>query len=145
NLTGEVWLSGVGKSWSIAAVLFSVILLQVHVQAQPWMNNSLSPDARADLLLANMTLDEKIATVHGVPGQYVGNSSGVSRLGIPGLHLEDGPAGVGEVAGGVTALPAPILLAATWDTDLARQYGTMIGMEARGKGVHISLGPMINL
>ena len=46
---------------------------------------------------------------------------------------------------GVTALPAPILLAATWDLSLARQYGAIIGAEDRGKGVHVSLGPMINL
>jgi beta-glucosidase len=74
----------------------------------------------------------------------VGNSTNNSRLGIFGLHLQDGPAGVADGVQAVTALPAPILLAATWDTSLARQYGAVIGAEARGKGVHVSLGPMIN-
>jgi len=109
------------------------------------MDTSLSADQRARLLVAQMTLEEKIAMVHGSSGPCVGNGTNNSRLGIPALHLQDGPAGVGDGVQGVTALPAPILLAATWDTDLARQYGTIIGAEARGKGIHVSLGPMINL
>jgi beta-glucosidase len=141
----EMWSSPETKLTSLLICLGCVLLPQQPAKAQPWMDRSLTPDARASLLLSNMTLDEKIATVHGVTGPYVGNSSGVSRLGIPGLHLEDGPAGVADGVQGVTALPAPILLAASFDTDLARQYGTTIGVEARGKGVHISLGPMINL
>jgi len=32
----------------------------------PWMDTSLSPDQRADLLIKEMTLDEKIAVLHGV-------------------------------------------------------------------------------
>ena len=32
----------------------------------PWMNTALSPDERADLVLKEMTLDEKIALLHGV-------------------------------------------------------------------------------
>src|SRR5206468_2616032 len=32
----------------------------------PWMDRSLSPARRAALVLAQMTLDEKIAEVHGV-------------------------------------------------------------------------------
>jgi beta-glucosidase len=109
------------------------------------MDATLPPAQRAGLLVAQMLLDEKIAMVHGSPGPYVGNTTNINRLGIPALHLQDGPAGVADGVQGVTALPAPILLAATWDTSLARQYGTIIGAEARGKGVHVSLGPMINL
>ena len=83
--------------------------------------------------------------VHGYAGPCVGNGTSNSRLGIPALCLQDGPAGVADGVQGVTALPAPILLAATWDTSMARQYGTIIGAEARGKGVHVSLGPMVNM
>ena len=32
----------------------------------PWMNTSLSPDERADLVMKEMTADEKIALLHGV-------------------------------------------------------------------------------
>ncbi len=116
-------------------------------QTQPWMDTSLPPAQRASLLVAQMTLDEKIAMVHGTGQQipYVGNVTNNARLGIPALHLQDGPAGVGDGLQGVTAPPAPIALAATWDTSLARQYGTLIGGEARGKGIHVLLGPMINM
>ncbi|EEF60204.1 glycoside hydrolase family 3 domain protein [Pedosphaera parvula Ellin514] len=109
------------------------------------MDTSLSPDQRASLLVAQMTLDEKIGMVHGVDGPYIGNVSGNTRLGIPALHLQNGPAGVGDGAMNVTALPAPIALAASWDTGLARQYGAVMGAEAHGKGVHVLLGPMMNL
>jgi beta-glucosidase len=39
-------------------------------QKFPWMNKSLSPDERADLVLKEMTLDEKIQLLHGngMPG-----------------------------------------------------------------------------
>src|SRR5215831_14335404 len=84
----------------------------------PWMDPSLAPNVRADLLLDQMTLDEKIAMVHGFSGPCVGNGTNNARLGIPALHLQDGPAGVADGVQGVTALPAPILLAATWDVGL---------------------------
>jgi beta-glucosidase len=126
-----------GITWITSQTLFA--------QTPPWMNTSLSPDQRASLLVAQMTLDEKIAMVHGANGDYIGNISGNSRLGIPELHLQDGPAGVGDGAMDITALPAPIALAASWDTDLARQYGAVMGVEARGKGVHVLLGPAMSM
>ncbi|MDB6121080.1 MAG: Beta-glucosidase [Pedosphaera sp.] len=135
-------------SWlrPLLIVVTGWILTQtVSAQTNPWMNTALSPDQRANLLVAQMTLDEKITMVHGVSGQYMGNVAGNSRLGIPALHLQDGPAGVGDGAMDVTALPAPIALAASWDAGLARQYGAVMGAEARGKGVHVLLGPMMNM
>ena len=41
-----------------------------QAQNQPWMNTGLSPDERADMVLKEMTLDEKIDLVHGngMPG-----------------------------------------------------------------------------
>src|ERR1700757_1907326 len=65
-----------------------------------WMNRSLSPQQRADLLLKEMTLDEKIAMVHGVGDPplpvegYAGYVPPNPRLGIPALRLADGRAGV---------------------------------------------------
>ncbi|MGH9524405.1 MAG: glycoside hydrolase family 3 N-terminal domain-containing protein, partial [Terriglobales bacterium] len=44
-----------------------------------------------------------------------------------------------------TAYPAGIAMAATWDADLERQVGESIGREARGRGVHIMLGPGVNI
>jgi len=100
-----------------------------------------------------MTFSEKAAMVYGTGGapggnnyNYVGNITNNSRLGIPWLFLQDGPAGVRLQSGNnTTALPAPITLAATWDVALARQYGSTMGAEARGKGVDVQLGPMMNM
>jgi beta-glucosidase len=113
--------------------------------AQTWTNTSLSAEQRADALLAAMTQNEQLAMVSGAGGSYVGNIPGNSRLDIPALNLQDGPAGVADNVNNVTALPAPICIAASWDTALARQYGTMLGQEERGKGVHVILAPMMNI
>ena len=67
---------------------------------RPWMNRSLSPDQRADLVMKEMTLDEKMNFVHGtgwnglradaeIPKGSLGGAGyvqGVPRLGIPGIN-----------------------------------------------------------
>jgi beta-glucosidase len=113
--------------------------------AQTWTNTALLPEQRADALLAAMTQSEKIAMVHGAGGPYVGNIPSNSRLGIPALNLQDGPAGVADGVSNVTAFPAPVGIAASWDAALARQCGAMLGQEERGKGVHVLLAPMMNI
>ena len=74
----------------------------------PWDNQSLSPDERADLVIKEMTLDEKIAMLHGVgmptddpytaenapSNRGVGYEVGVPRLGIPGIDMSDAAYGV---------------------------------------------------
>lgn len=117
-----------------------------RADTRPWMDTSLSPDQRADLVLAQMTLDEKIAMLHGASGSaYVGYVPGNSRLGIPALYLEDGPAGVADGMTGVTQLPAPVVGAASWDPSLMQQYGQVIGSEEAGKGANVTLAPTINI
>ena len=109
------------------------------------MDTALTPDQRADQLLAQMTIDEKIALLHGANGSYVGNVPANTRLGIPALNLEDGPAGVGDGMTQVTAFPAPIAGAASWDTSLMQQYGQALGSEQMGKGANVVLGPTVNI
>jgi beta-glucosidase len=124
-------------------------VLPVHLPAQSWTNTTLSANQRATLLVGAMSFNEKVAMVNGASGSaagnYVGNIPANPRLGIPGLNLQDGPAGIGDNVDNVTAFPAPITLAASWDVSLARQYGVMLGSEARGKGVEVLLGPMMNM
>jgi beta-glucosidase len=104
---------------------------------------------RADRLVARLTLDEKIQLAHGVgflrDAGFAGRVTGVPRLGIPDLVLADGPNGVGNGAKGVTAFPASIGTAATWDTRLVRRYGGAIGREQAGKGNNVALAPTINI
>ena len=116
---------------------------------QPWTNATLSASQRATLLLAQMTFSEKAAMVSGTAGptgsNYVGNIANNTRLGIPWLFLNDGPAGLRLSDTSTTAFPAPIDIAASWDVALARQYGSQMGAQCRGKGVGVLLGPMMNM
>ncbi len=136
------------KIWGQTAkivVLFGVLLGMVgSLQAQPWTNTTLSAGQRASLLTNAMTFSEMTTMVAGASGSYVGFIPNNSRLGIPALNLQDGPAGIGDGANNVTAFPAPITIAASWDVALSRQYGSMMGAEARGKGVSVLLAPMMN-
>ncbi|MGH6654816.1 MAG: glycoside hydrolase family 3 C-terminal domain-containing protein, partial [Actinocrinis sp.] len=115
--------------------------------ARPWLSAALSPSQRADALLAQMTPAEKIAMMHGGTScaGYGACVDANTRLGIPQLRLQDGPAGVADGASGVTQLPAPVAGAATWDTALMKQYGQVIGAEEAGKGANLVLGPTINI
>ncbi|HEX3773428.1 MAG TPA: glycoside hydrolase family 3 C-terminal domain-containing protein [Polyangiaceae bacterium] len=99
-------------------------------------------EARAKTLIAGWTESDELAFVQGSAGQYVGNVAPVE--GLPALSLQDGPAGVARFSG-VTAFPAPIALAATWDLDLVERWGSAMAAEERGKGAMIQLGPMMNL
>ncbi len=128
----------------------------------PWMNTSLSPDARADLVMKAMTLDEKIALLHGVgmptddpltpenapSNRGVGYVVGVPRLGIPGIDMSDAAYGVrSSQANGrySTALPANVAAAASWDTHAAYEYGALIGRELRAQGYNMSLGGGVDI
>jgi beta-glucosidase len=68
----------------------------------------------------------------------------IPRLGWKGLCLQDSPLGV-RFADFVSAFPAAINAAATWDLDLIEARGKAMGVEHRGKGVNIALGPMTNM
>ncbi len=130
----------------------------------PWSDKSLSPDARADLVIKELTLDEKIQMLHGLgwmaalrrpesgPGtraiSTLGFISGVPRLGIPDLQMTDCVVGVsGAGVGGryATALPSAEAMAAAWDPKLSYEIGTMIGHEVRAMGYNMSLGSGINM
>src|SRR3954454_15031441 len=108
-----------------------------------------SPAARARTLVGQMTLDEKISQLHGtgfITGNgYTGFTPAIARLGIPAFYLADGPNGVGNGAKGVTAFPAAISNASTWDTRLLRRYGTVLGAEHAGKGNDVALAPTMNI
>src|SRR5258707_4309160 len=128
----------------------------------PWMNTMLSPDERADLVLNELTLDEKIDLVHGngMPGwgkprtnAYLGNGGagfvlGVPRLGIPMIQMSDAAYGVRASALNgrySTALPSNIAAAASWDTQSACDYGSLIRRELRAQGYNMTLGGGVNL
>lgn len=130
----------------------------------PWSDTSLSSDARADLVIKEMTLDEKIQLLHGLGWQALfvpqesgpatraistlGFIPGVPRLGIPDLQMTDcveGVSGAGVKGRYATALPSAEAMAAAWDPALSYEIGTMIGHEVRALGFNMSLGSGINM
>jgi beta-glucosidase len=134
----------------VAALLLlgglSVGVGTAHAAGGPWTDASQPPSQRADELLAAMTQAEKLTMMHGGAScGYVGCVDGNSRLGIPALHLQDGPVGAGDGFTGVTQLAAPVAGAASWDTALMQQYGQVLGSEQWGKGTNIVLAPTINI
>ena len=142
-----------------------------HVLAQPakppkvqgpWMDKTLPPDKRADMLIAQMTLDEKIQLVHGTgwgamrPGAPVPPGSnegagfvpGIERLGIPPINMADSAVGVRMAAGEsryATLLPSTLGAAASFDPEAAFLYGSVIGRELRDQGYNMSIGGGVDL
>src|ERR1019366_1086892 len=126
-------------------------------ESRPWMDREKSPDERANLAIAAMSLEEQLHLLHGsiaitiptpgmptprlpsdaIPG--AGYVPGVPRLGIPALYETDASLGIanpldarpGDVA---TALPAGLALSSSFDPALAYRAGSMVGAEARAKG-----------
>ena len=114
----------------------------------------LANEAEIDAVIAQMTLEEKVNMLHSKTNM---SSAGVERLGIADMHYADGPFGIREegVPDGfqsagwqldsATYFPTGSALAATWSEDLAYDYGTGMGIEARLRGKDVILGPAINI
>ncbi len=158
-----------GNSSFLLSVFSSFVILAAagSVTAQtadrPWMNPALSPEQRADLVLKQMTLDEKLALLHGngmahnpqwtMPLTPLANGGGgyvegVKRLGIPPLIMSDAAYGVRD--SGIngrysTALPSNLGATSSWDPESACAYGSVIGSELRAQGFDMTLGGGVNL
>ena len=96
---------------------------------------------RAAELVGQMTLDEKIDYIGGYNEFYI---RAVPRLGIPEIRMADGPQGVRNNTRS-TMFPCGVAAAATWDRALVRDMGRGLGQDARARGVHIMLGPGVNI
>ncbi len=122
----------------------------VSAAQQPAVPNHAQATERARQIVAKMTLDEKIAELHGIRDQeHYRFVPEIARLGIPELRVTNGPAGVGPGGAGpqkpATAWPAPIALAASWDTELAYTYGRLAAEETRSLGSNLLESPDINI
>ncbi|HET6553534.1 MAG TPA: glycoside hydrolase family 3 C-terminal domain-containing protein [Dyella sp.] len=132
---------------------------------RPWSDAALSPDARAKLLVSQLTLDEKfqlLRSYYAGPDRPANKpfpkgaqaSAGyvppIDRLGIPALTESDAGLGVASSTrmrpgDSATPLPAGPVTAASWDPKVAFRGGAMIGNEAHNKGFNILLAGGINL
>ncbi|MCQ4043401.1 glycoside hydrolase family 3 C-terminal domain-containing protein [Streptantibioticus rubrisoli] len=127
-------------------VLFAVCTLLTGGVAAA--DQRVQPDQQLNPLVGKMTLDEKLSFVHWTvtfSGPFsVGYLPGVPRLGIPEIRAADGPAGIRLNNGTAAALPAPVALAASFDDQLAKSYGSAIGRDGRALGQDLVMGPMMN-
>jgi len=97
-------------------------------------------------LLESLDLEEKVSLLSG---QDFWSLPAIDRIGLRSLVMSDGPVGVRGTGWAPddpsVALPSPTALAAAWDPELARTAGRLLGQECRRKGVHVLLGPTVNL
>jgi len=135
------------------------------ISDKPWMQTTLSAAERTQLVLKEMTLDEKLSLLVGYFGtdapwknftrpvesypQSAGLVYGVPRLGIPNIWQADAGVGVASQSGPNvrerTALPSGMNTAATWNPQVGFDGGAMIGSEARTSGFNVLLAGGVNL
>jgi beta-glucosidase len=145
------------------ALFFGTGCLVAQETERPWMNTKLSPEDRAELVLKQLTLGEKLSLVHGngmahesqwtMPLTHLANGGagyveGIDRLGIPPLVISD--AGYGVRSSGAngrysTAMPSNLGAASSWDPESACAFGEVIGGELRAQGFDMTLGGGLNL
>jgi beta-glucosidase len=112
----------------------------------PWVGSAAPIAQRVQQVLNTMNKAEEVTLLSGDgTSSYIGHVGGIPALCIPPINLQDGPSGVGDGTGGVTAFPDGESDAATFDPALIQQEGTAKGAEFAGKGVNVVLGPTTNL
>jgi beta-glucosidase len=151
------------RSLLLAIVIFAASQAVAQNASQPWMNVSLSPEQRADLVLKQLTLDEKLALLHGngmarnpswtmplteMTNGGAGYVEGIKRLGIPGIVISDAGYGIRDSGANgrySTAMPSSLGAASSWDVESACEFGEVIGGEVRAQGYNMTLGGGVNL
>lgn len=99
-----------------------------------------------DALLPQMSLEARIAQLHGVdliPSGGLWSTAEDDEHGLASLRMTDGPRGV--TATKSTVFPVAMARAATWDPGLEREVGAVMGREVRGVGGNVLLAPSLNL
>jgi beta-glucosidase len=119
----------------------------IEIKDRTFMDSSLSPEERADLVLNQMTFKEKRAYTTGFNNFFI---APLKRFGLRSIYMTDASAGL-HIRRGMfdmeksVAYPATVALAASWNSALAHRYGGSIGAECRALGTDILLGPGLNL
>jgi beta-glucosidase len=112
-----------------------------------YLDKSQSTEDRVNDLVSKMTLDEKVAYLGGtgfVNLEIIGETQPVPRLGIPKFKMTDASLG-SKLTSGATLFPSFISLAATFNPELAYEWGKAVAEQAKAEGYRILLGPGVNL
>jgi beta-glucosidase len=122
---------------AVLVVLPGVAHAQGRCGSYTWCNTSLTPGARAQLMLAAMSQPDKVGILTG---------QAASDVGLPAMQWTDGSLGAGGLgsgSSGATAMPATIALAANFDPAMARDYGAVVGQEVKHRGFDGDFGPTV--
>ena len=128
---------------SCLVVLFGATALFTQTNSQK--NPSSTPsdpevEKRVESILSKMTPEQKIDLLGGIKSFYI---RGYRELGLPELKMSDGPVGVRNYGPATTM--GGIGLAATWNPELVERMAKVFGEDARARGVHLLLGPGLNI
>ncbi len=135
---------------TIATCLLAHVVAFGQATDRPWMNTSLAPEKRAELLVKAMTLDEKISQIHmrdirEFPREVIA----IERLGLPTFKISNGPLGAGpgdsRQPQPATAFPSSLALASTWDPTWAETFGRIAAEEIASRGEHLLEAPGLNI
>ena len=103
-------------------------------------------DARLRGIVDKLSLEQRVELLTGAD---VWSTNAIPEIGLGRIVMSDGPSGVrGEdfdERHDSLSLPSSSALGATWSVEAAVRYGKVLGQEARRKGIHVVLGPTINL
>lgn len=119
-------------------VISTILFYCIQLNAQ---NITREVENRAEAILQKMTLDEKIDYISGYNDFYIRS---IPRLGVPEVRMADGPQGIRNETKS-TMFPCGILSASTWNRSLINKLGEALGQDARARGIHILLGPGVNI
>ncbi len=137
----------------IAPIVLGIVLAGIAVTGL--IGQSPNPpvvtgNARVDKLLSQMTLEEKIALIHGGAEAQpsgiggAGTWPGLPRLNIPSLRLTDGPPGI-SLNVWSTGMTTTMGVAATWSRETAKKNGIVIARDAKAMGQDVVLEPFVNI
>lgn len=100
-----------------------------------------------------LTLEEKAVLL---TGRDFWSTAPIERVGVPSIVLTDGPHGVRLQDGSpdhlglhdsrpATCFPPAVAVGSSWNPDVAARVGSAVGRQSRALGVHVALGPGVNI
>jgi beta-glucosidase len=148
-----------GRFISFFLIWLSILSLQLAKAQNPGFMTSITPvsyeDAgkMADEIIAKLTVEEKIKLIGGYSRFFI---QAIPAKNIPYVFMTDATQGVRldknikdttilKRLKKTTAFPCPIMLASTWNPELAKKYARCVGEECRAAGADYLLGPGMNI
>ncbi len=139
----------------VLGLFFSVAII---AQTEPKLN----PD-NIDEVVSAMTIEEKAEMCCGVGTFFRDNGKGITGAagGVAGMeqfgfllsYMADGPSGLriketrinSDQTYPIVSFPSPILLASSWDNEVAKMMGACIGEECKEYNISAILAPALNI